>query len=95
MRQNQYFALPVKRENSGAALEALNRVHNLTRLYVNFFQPVMKLVNKTRHGAKLHKVYDTAQTLYQRLLKSGILTEDKQQELAVTYHKLNPMILLR
>ncbi len=83
------------RYNSRAALEALNRVYNLTRLYVNFFQPVMKLVSKTRHGAKVHKIYDTAQTPYQRLLKSGILTEDKQQELAVTYHKLNPIILLR
>ena len=26
------------------------------RLYKNFFQPVMKLVAKTRHGAKVHKV---------------------------------------
>ena len=48
------------RYSSRAALEALNRVYDLTRLYVNFFQPVMKLVSKTRHGAKVHKVYDTA-----------------------------------
>ena len=45
------------RYNSRAALEALNGVYNLLRLYVNFFQPVMKLVTKTRHGAKVHKVY--------------------------------------
>jgi len=83
------------RYNSKAALEALNRVYNLTRLYVNFFQPVMKLVHKTRHGAKVHKVYDTAQTPYQRLLKAGVLTEAKQQELAATYHRLNPVTLLR
>ena len=83
------------RYNSRAALEALNRVYNLTRLYVNFFQPVMKLVAKTRHGAKVHKVYDTAQTPHQRLLKAGILTEAKQQELAATYHRLNPVTLLR
>ena len=83
------------RYNSRAALEALNRVYDLTRLYVNFFQPVMKLVNKTRHGAKVHKVYDTAQTPYQRLLKAGILTGAKQQELAVIYHGLNPVLLLK
>lgn len=64
------------RYNSRAALEALNRVYDLLRPYVNFFQPVMKLVSKTRHGAKVHKVYDTARTPYQRLLETGVLTED-------------------
>ncbi len=83
------------RYSSRAALEALNRVYNLTRLYVNFFQPVMKLVAKTRHGAKVHKVYDTARTPYQRLLESGVLTEAKQQELAAMYHRLNPVTLLK
>jgi len=83
------------RYSSKAALEALNRVYNLTRLYVNFFQPVMKLVYKTRNGAKVHKFYDTAQTPYQRLLSAGILTEGKQQELVSTYHRLNPVLLRR
>ena len=83
------------RYNSRAALEALNRVYDLTRLYVNFFQPVMKLVRKTRHGAKVHKVYDTAQTPYQRLPKTGVFTEAKQQELAAIYHGLNPVLLLK
>jgi len=83
------------RYNSRAALEALNRTYDLLRLYVNFFQPVMKLVAKTRHGAKVHKVYDTARTPYQRLLESGVLTEAKQQELAAMYHGLNPVTLLK
>jgi len=54
------------RYSSHAALETLNRLYNLLRLYVNFFQPVMKLVSKTRHGARVHKSYDTARTPYQR-----------------------------
>ncbi len=83
------------RYSSRAALEALNRVCDLLRLYVNFFQPVMKLVSKTRHGAKVHKVYDTARTPYQRLLETGVLTEAKQQELAAAYHGLNPVLLLK
>ena len=83
------------RYDSRAALEALNRVYDLTRLYVNFFQPVMKLVSKTRHGAKVHKVYDTARTPYQRLLEVGVLTEAKRQELAAIYHGLNPVSLLK
>ena len=83
------------RYNSRPALEALNRVYNLTRLYVNFFQPVMKLLDKTRSGVKVHKVYDTAQTPYQRLLKAGILTEVKQRELPAVYSGLNPVLLLK
>jgi hypothetical protein len=83
------------RYNSRAAYETLNRIYDLLRLYVNFFQPVMKLVSKTRHGAKVHKVYDTARTPYQRALESGVLAEAKQQELAATYHGLNPVLLLK
>ncbi len=83
------------RYNSRAALEALNRIYDLTRLYVNFFQPVMKLVVKTRHGAKVHKVYDTARTPYQRLLEAGALTESKRQALAAMYYGLDPVLLLR
>jgi len=83
------------RYSSHTALEALNRVYDLLRLYVNFFQPVMKLVSKTRHGAKVHKVYDTARTPYQRLLEAGVLTEARRQELAAAYHGLNPVTLLK
>lgn len=83
------------RYNSRAALEALNRIYDLLRLYVNFCQPVMKLVGKTRHGTKVHRDYDTAQTPYQQLLRSGVLTEAKKQELAATYHHLNPVLLLK
>ena len=80
---------------SRAALETLNRIYAILRRYVNFFQPSMKLVHKTRHGAKVHKVYDQAQTPYQRLLRSGVLTEAKQHELAAVYHGINPVLLLR
>ena len=83
------------RYSSRAAFQTLNRVYDLVRLYVNFFQPVMNLVAKTRHGARVHKVYDRAQTPYQRLLNLGALSEAKQQELATTYHGLDPVRLLK
>jgi len=50
------------RYSSKQSYETLNRIYYLLRLYVNFFQPAMKLVSKTRHGAKVHRVYDTALT---------------------------------
>jgi hypothetical protein len=79
---------------SKAAFECLGRVYDLVRLYINFFQPTMKLVSKTRHRARVHKIYDTARTPYQRLVQSGVLIEAKQAELAATYHGLNPVLLL-
>jgi len=82
------------RFSSGAAYEALEDVYEVLRLYINFFQPVSKLISKSRHGAKVHKVYDTARTPYQRLLKSGVLTDDKKCELARIYSDLNPVTLL-
>jgi hypothetical protein len=82
------------RFSSKAAFKALEEVYILLRLYINFFQPVMKLVGKSRNGAKVHKVFDTAKTPYQRLLESGMLTEEKEKELASIYTALNPARLL-
>jgi len=80
---------------SKAAFDCMSRVYDLARLYINFFQPTMKLISKTRHGARVHKVYDIARTPYQRLFCSGALTRTKQAELAATYGGLNPVLLLR
>ncbi len=83
------------RFSSKAAFKALEDIYTLLRLYINFFQPVSKLVRKSRHGAKVYKVYDTAQTPYQRLLRSNVLSEDKNHELADMYGALNPVTLLK
>jgi hypothetical protein len=83
------------RHASKASFECLGRIYDLVRLYINFFQPTMKLVSKTRHGAKVCKIYDTAQTPYRRLVQAGVLTEAKKADLAVTYHGLNPVKLLK
>jgi len=83
------------RYSSRPALEILNQTYYLLHLYVNFFQPVMKLVSKSRHGARVHKVYDKAKTPYQRLLGLEVLTEAKKAELATSYSRLNPVTLLK
>jgi hypothetical protein len=80
---------------SKAAYQCLGRIYDGVRLYLNFFQPTMKLLSKTRHGARVHKVYEKAQTPYQRILKLGVLSEAKQAELATTYSGLNPVRLLK
>lgn len=83
------------RYNSKAAYKALEDVYMLLRLYVNFFQPVLKLIGKSRQGAKVKKTYDCAKTPYQRLLQSGVLNEAKKGELAAIYNALNPVTLLK
>ena len=83
------------RYTTQAAYECLDRLYHLVRLQGNFFQPTMKLVSKTRHGAKVHKTYEIAQTPYQRLLSDGLLTEAQKAELAAIYLGLNPVRLLK
>jgi len=83
------------RFSSRAAFKALEDIYALLRLYINFFQPVSRFVRRSRHGAKVYKVYDTVQTPYQRLVRSGVLRDDKKRELTDTYAALNPVTLLR
>lgn len=59
------------RYSSKAAYEQLQRLYANLRLFVNFFQPVSKLISKERVGASVKKQYDLAQTPYQRLLALG------------------------
>ncbi len=83
------------RFTSQAAYAQLRRVYDLARLHVNFFQPVQKLVTKTRRGARVHRIYDRAQTPYQRLRAADVLTADKRPELETVYQRLNPLQLRR
>jgi hypothetical protein len=77
----------------GHALPQLNRVHALARDYVNFLQPVLKLVQKTRDGAKVRKRYDTARTPYRRLLEAGVLCHEARARLAEHHAALHPVRL--
>ena len=71
----------------------INALYQDIRLHVNFFQPVMKLVSKTRIDGKVKKVYDTAKTPYQRVLASADVTQDTKDALTALYNTLNPVAL--
>ncbi len=64
-------------------------------LYVNCFQPSMKLLSKHREGEKVRRVYDAAKTPLHRLVLSGILPADRQQQLCEVEQALDPLRLLR
>ncbi|MFL5652991.1 MAG: hypothetical protein ACJ8CB_02260 [Ktedonobacteraceae bacterium] len=55
------------------AYRQLTELYRVLRLYVNCFQPSMKLQSKQREGKKVRCVYDSAKTPLQRLLLSGVL----------------------
>jgi hypothetical protein len=83
------------RFTSRAAYAHLWRIYRLARLHINFFQPVEKLVTKTRDGARVHRVYDRAQTPYQRLCAAEVLSADARRALETLYQSLNPLQLRR
>lgn len=76
-------------------LALLNRIYGAMRLLHNFFLPQMKLIQKTRIGAKVHKRYDEARTPYRRLLGSEHISPEQRQALADCYRSLNPAALRR
>src|SRR5215472_9250842 len=75
------------------AYRQLTELYRALRLYVNCFQPSMKLQSKERDGKKIRCVYDTAKTPLQRLLLSGILPAQKQYELTEVAEGLDPIRL--
>ncbi len=84
-----------RRYDTTRQMSLLNQIYELARLYQNFFQPVIKLVSKTRVRGKIHRVYDQPRTPYERLLESGQLSAKERRELRATYELLNPAELHR
>jgi hypothetical protein len=76
------------------AYRQLTELYRALRLYVNCFQPSMKLLSKQRDGKKVRCVYDSAKTPLQRLLLSAVLSDQKQQELTKVAQALDPLRLL-
>jgi hypothetical protein len=83
------------RFDGNEAANAMIALYQILRLYVNFFQPSLKLVSKSRVGSKTVKSYDTAQTPYQRLLASKHVSKSKKHALKQQYRELDPMLLFR
>ena len=77
------------------ALAQMEALYQVLRLYVNFFQPVMKLVSKQRVGAKVRKKYDAAKTPFRRILDVPEASDETKTRLLHQFISLNPAALLR
>jgi hypothetical protein len=88
-------AVGYMRHDTPKEVALLNELYGFLRLYSNFFQPVMKLLEKTRIGSKIRKKYDEAQTPYQRVLASPDVSKEDKKQLRSQYRRLNPAELKR
>ena len=77
------------------AWQALTELYANVRLYVNYFQPSLKLISKKRDGAKVTKKYDKAKTPCQRLLDDINISDEIKVKLKQQSKELDPVELLQ
>lgn len=75
------------------AHQQLGELYQALRLYVNGFQPSMKVLSKRYDGRKVRRVYDAAKTPLQRLLLSQVLSASQEQALLRVVQVLDPLRL--
>ncbi len=75
-------AVGYARYDTPTELAALNALYGPLAQLVNFFRPQMKLVEKTRRGARVSRRYDTAKTPYQRLVASPHVSPEAKAALS-------------
>lgn len=78
-----------------AAYRQLAELYRAVRLYVNFFQPSVKLRAKQREGNRVRRTYDVARTPFQRLSASRAMDDATQARLETIVTAVDPVRLLR
>jgi hypothetical protein len=84
-----------RRLDTAGELAILRELYASVRLYKNFFQPTIKLVEKIRVRGKIHRKYDQPRTPYQRVRESGQISREARQRLQAQYESLNVAALHR
>lgn len=78
-----------------AVLSLLNEYYGYLRLYVNFYQPSAKLIEKRRNGSAVYKRYEKAKTPYRRILADSHISDRVKEQLRQTFLEINPLQLMR
>ena len=81
------------RLESPEELSLLNSIYADLRLYINFFQPVLKLISKQRVDRKVILTYDQAATPFRRVLALDSIAVQTKARLTYLYFHLNPVAL--
>jgi len=77
------------------AYHQLAELYRALRLYVNVFQPSLKLHLKRREGSRVYRRYDAARTPLQRLRAAAVLAEASRARLVALAGALDPVQALR
>jgi hypothetical protein len=76
------------------AASELAGLYRSMRLFVNFFQPSFKLMEKTRDGARVTKRYHPPLTPFQRVLEHPAISQAAKDDFATQFAQLDPVVLL-
>lgn len=76
------------------AFKALGELYSLLRIYVNFYQPSMKLKKKIREGSKVKKIYSKAQTPLTRYINIQDKLSTHLKDLKRSSTEIDPVKLL-
>jgi len=71
----------------------MSQLYAIVRLYINFFQPSLKLESKIRQGSKTVKKYEKAKTPFQRVILNEYTTQETKDKLTEQYRNLDPLAL--
>lgn len=71
----------------------LNELYDVLEDYLNFFIPSVKCVQRERTGSRTKRIYDTAQTAYERVLAQPNIDSAVKESLRKKYEPLNPKTL--
>jgi hypothetical protein len=84
------------------AVDAMNELYSVVRLYINFFQPTYKLIGKEKrvsaadgkqYSKPYKRIYDKVRTPYQRVLDHPDIDQSIKDKLTLQYETLNPKVL--
>jgi len=95
--------LGTARFDTAEQTNAINRLYDKMWLYYNFFQPVMRLVEKTTTPSpsaqgqplRIKRRYDRARTPLDRLCETDALPEEQKAQLRALHDQTNPRQLRR
>jgi hypothetical protein len=77
-----------------AAADSLARLYSSSRLFVNFFQPSFKLIEKQHVGSKIVKRYEAPTTPFAKLMENETIKSKMKERLQGVAASLDPLRLL-
>lgn len=92
--------LAYDRMDTVAQTKTVNQLFERLWLFDNFFQPVLRLKEKRPlitdgKTIRIQRIHDVAQTPFDRLCQTGVLSPERQAQLTQLRERTNPSALLR